>query len=184
MISLNSEVIKHPTALHYGNVSIGEGSSFWPYSVIRAEVNEVCIGKYCNIQDFVMIHVGDRTDTVIGDYCSISHRVVVHGATVEDNCLIGVGAILMDGVVVGRNSIVGAGAYVPPGTVIPPNSIVKGNPAEVVDERNSLVTNKLHAIYYNVNAKAYEGGNHRAWSDPEFKKFVKRCYKEIKQQVG
>lgn len=121
-----------PTARVFGAVSAGQGASLWPYTVIRAEHTEVRIGAYTNLQDHVMVHIGYHLPTVIGDYCSITHRVVLHGCTIGDNCLIAIGATIMDGAVIGENSIVAGHAFVREGTIIPPNSIVMGTPAKVV----------------------------------------------------
>jgi carbonic anhydrase/acetyltransferase-like protein (isoleucine patch superfamily) len=115
-----------------------------------------------------MVHVGYHTPTIIGDYCSITHRVVLHGCTIGDNCLIGIGATLMDGVVVGENSIVAGHAFLREGTVVPPNSIVMGTPAKVVRTANSYVANRLNAMLYHRNALAYARGDYRAWDGPAY----------------
>jgi carbonic anhydrase/acetyltransferase-like protein (isoleucine patch superfamily) len=156
-----------PTARVYGEVEIGENASLWPYVVIRAENRHVRIGRYTNLQDHVMIHVGYHAPTVVGDNCSITHRVVLHGCTIGDNCLIGIGATVMEGSVIGENSIVAGHSFVADNTIIPPNSIVMGTPAKVVRTVNSYVANKLNAMLYYCNAQGYARGHHRAWSDPE-----------------
>lgn len=181
MKGLDTNVYQHETATIYGKVSIGEGSSLWTYAVIRSEFNEVIIGKYTNIQDFVMLHVGDRTNTVIGDYCSIAHRAVIHGATIGDNTLIGVGAIIMDGCVIGNNVIISAGAYLPPKTLVPDNTVYQGNPAICVKKRNSFVANRMNAVYYNINAQSYREGNYRAWSESDTKKRIKHFFVTINE---
>ena len=99
-----------PTAQLFGKLSVGEGSSIWPNTVIRSECQEVTIGRMTNVQDFVMIHVGYDHPTRIGDFCSITHHATVHGAIVEDDCMIGINAVVMDGAVIGRGSIVAPGA--------------------------------------------------------------------------
>ena len=137
-VHLDRPAYVDPTARIYGQVSAGEGSSFWPYSVIRAEGAAVRIGRCCNIQDGAVIHVGGGRGTTIGDYCSIAHRAVVHGAEVGDDCLIGIGAVVMDGAKVGRRCVVGAMALVPPGTEIPEGSVVMGVPGKVVTTRDNL----------------------------------------------
>ena len=128
-----------PTARVHGTVEIGENASLWPYTVIRAESRHVRLGRYTNLQDHVMVHVGYRTPTVVGDNCSITHRVVLHGCTIGDNCLIGIGATVMEGAMIGENSIVAGHSYVADNTVIPPNSIVMGTPAKVVRTSNGFV---------------------------------------------
>jgi carbonic anhydrase/acetyltransferase-like protein (isoleucine patch superfamily) len=121
----------HPSAHIYGNVEIGEGASLWPCAVVRAESRLVRIGRYTNLQDHVMLHVGYHAPTIVGDYCSITHRVVLHGCTIGDNCLIGIGATVMEGAVIGENSIVAGHSFVADNTIVPPNSIVMGTPAKV-----------------------------------------------------
>ncbi|MDX2203507.1 MAG: gamma carbonic anhydrase family protein [Hyphomicrobiaceae bacterium] len=157
-----------PTARIFGRVSIAEGASVWPYAVVRAEAEEVRIGAFSNLQDHVMVHVGFHSPTIIGAYCSITHRVVLHGCRIGDNCLIGIGATLMDGVVVGENSIVAGHAFLREGTVIPPNSIVMGTPAKVVRTANSYVANRLNAMLYHRNGLAYARGDHRAWDGADY----------------
>ncbi len=157
-----------PTASVRGKVEIGENSSLWTYSVIRAEGFHVRLGRYTNLQDHAMVHVGYRHPTVVGDYCSIAHRVVLHGCTIGDNCLIGIGATVMEGAVIGENSIVAGHSYVTDNTIVPPNSIVMGTPAKVVRSVNSFIANRVNAMLYRRNALSYAKGDHRAWDGPEF----------------
>lgn len=156
----------HDTARLYGKMRVDEGVTIWPYVVARAENQEIVVGAYTNLQDFVMLHVGDATPTIVGAHCSITHRVTLHGCTVGDNCLIGIGATLMDGCVIGENSIVAGHAIVGEGVVVPPNSIVAGVPAKVIASRDNSVANRLNAWMYYRNGLAYRAGEHRAWSDP------------------
>jgi carbonic anhydrase/acetyltransferase-like protein (isoleucine patch superfamily) len=157
-----------PTARVFGTVTCGEGASLWPYVVVRAESAHVRIGARSNLQDHAMVHIGYTTPCLIGDDCSITHRVVLHGCTVEDNCLIAIGATIMDGAVIGRNSIVAGHAFVREGTIVPPNSIVMGTPAKVVATRDNTVANKVNAMLYLRNAQHYARGDHRAWEGPAF----------------
>jgi carbonic anhydrase/acetyltransferase-like protein (isoleucine patch superfamily) len=167
-VRLDHPAYVDPTARVYGRVSAGEGSSFWPYVVIRAEGAGVRIGKCCNIQDGAVIHVGGGRGTVIGDYCSIAHRAVVHGAEVGDDCLIGIGAVVMDGAKVGRRCIVGAMALVPPGTEVPEGSVVMGVPGKVVATRDDFAATRRNALIYHRNALAYAEGRHDAWRGDDF----------------
>jgi carbonic anhydrase/acetyltransferase-like protein (isoleucine patch superfamily) len=167
-VELDDPAFIHPTALIHGKVRVGKGVSIWPYTVIRAENFEVVIGEHTNIQDFTMIHVGYSIGTHIGAHCSITHRATVHGARVGDNCLVGIGATLMDNVEIGDNSIIGAGALVKEGTKVPPNSIVVGAPAKVIKTRNSWVANRWNAWIYSINGEAYAKGDHRRWDRADF----------------
>lgn len=117
-----------------GRVFIDQGSSIWFNTVIRADINEVRIGKYTNIQDNSVIHVDPGYPTVIGDYVLVGHKVVLHGCTVGDGALIGMGAILLDGARVGENALVAAGAVVREGGEVPAGTLAVGTPARVVRE--------------------------------------------------
>ncbi len=118
-----------------GDVVIGEESSVWFNAVIRGDVNHIRIGKYTNIQDGCVLHVARRTlPLIIGDEVTIGHNVILHACTIGSQCLIGMGAIVMDGADIGEQSIVGAGSLVTPGTKIPPRSLVVGSPARVKRE--------------------------------------------------
>jgi carbonic anhydrase/acetyltransferase-like protein (isoleucine patch superfamily) len=157
-----------PTARVFGNVEIGEGASLWPHAVIRAESRFVRVGRFSNLQDHVMLHVGYHSPTIVGDCCSITHRVVLHGCTIGDNCLIGIGATVMEGAVIGDNCIIAGHSFVADNSIIPANSIVMGAPAKVVRQANSFVANRINAMLYHRNALAYARGEHRAWEGPEY----------------
>jgi carbonic anhydrase/acetyltransferase-like protein (isoleucine patch superfamily) len=171
-----------PSARVYGQVEIGEGASLWPCSVIRSEGFHVRIGRFTNLQDHVMVHVGYNKPTIVGDYCSITHRVVLHGCTIGNNCLIAIGATVMEGVVIGDNSIVAGHAFVPDNMIVPPNSIVMGTPAKVVRTTNNFVSNKVNAMLYWRNARCYAKGDHRAWDGPEFEAEMRRWQEEIERE--
>lgn len=170
-VALDRPAFVDPTARIFGRVTAGEGSSFWPYCVIRAEGAAVKIGRYTNVQDTAVIHVGGGKGTVIGDFCSIAHRAVVHGAEIGDDCLIGIGAVVMDGARLGRRCVVGAMALVPPGTEIPDDSVVMGVPGKVVATRNNFVATRRNALVYHRNALAYAQGRHDAWRGEDFAKW-------------
>lgn len=130
----------------YGDVRlVGPGISLWPNVVARAESEYVEIGAYTNIQDLCMLHIGGGP-TRIGEYCSITHHCTIHGATIGNNCLIGINATVMDDAVVGDNCIIAGNSIIREGTIIPDNSIVAGFPAKVVAQRNNYVANKLNAL--------------------------------------
>jgi len=124
----------HPAAIVTGNVTLGKRVSVWPTAVLRGDSDSITIGDDSNVQDGTIVHVDDGIPTRIGKRVAIGHRAIVHGATIEDDCLIAMGAILLNGVYVGTGSIVGAGAVVREGMRIPPNSLVLGVPGKVVRE--------------------------------------------------
>lgn len=116
-----------------GDVVMGRDCTVWFNAVVRGDVNSIRMGDRCNVQDGAVIHCTyQRYSTTIGHRVSIAHNAIVHGCTVEDDVLIGMGAIVMDGAVVGRGSIVAAGAIVTQHTIIPPGSIYAGNPARLL----------------------------------------------------
>lgn len=171
-----------PSAEVYGAVTFGEGTSVWPQAVIRAESHEVHIGDYTNVQDHCMVHIG-LGPTHIGAYCSLTHHSTVHGATIGDNVLIGINATVMDDAVIGDNCIIAGHTIITEGTVIAPNSVVAGVPGKVVASRDNTVANKMNAIGYFENAKAYAAGQYRRWSDPDYIEQMNalRCELEAQQ---
>lgn len=157
-----------PTARLFGRVRAGVGCSFWTYAVVRAEGPEVRLGAYCNVQDHAMLHIGGGGPTIIGDFCTIAHRAVVHGATIGDDCLIGIGATVMDGAKVGRRSVIAGHCIVTAGMEIPEGSVVAGVPAKVVARRDNYAQTRRNALIYHRNALHYAQGRHDAWCGDEF----------------
>ena len=114
-----------------GDVTLGPKSSVFYGAVLRGDIARIVVGEGSNIQDNCVVHLADDLDAVIGNWCTIGHAAIIHACTIEDECLIGMGATVLDGARVGAQSIVGAGAVVTPRTVIPPGSMVLGAPAKV-----------------------------------------------------
>lgn len=115
-----------------GRVKIGPEASVWYNATVRGDINDITIGACSNIQDNAVIHLADDFGCHIGQWVTVGHSAILHACTVEDEVLIGMGAIVLDGAVVGGRSIIGAGALVTGGTVIPPGSLVLGAPAKVI----------------------------------------------------
>lgn len=134
MASIDPTAFIHPRAFVCGDVTLAPRVSVWPTAVIRGDTDRITIGADSNVQDGTIVHVDHGVPTTIGARVGIGHRAIVHGATVEDDCLIGMGAILLNNVRVGTGSIVGAGAVCREGMVIPPNSLVLGVPGRIVRE--------------------------------------------------
>lgn len=127
-----------------GDVEIGEDASVWFGSVLRGDVNCIRIGARTNIQDQTIIHVSSKgLATIVDEEVTVGHRVTLHACHVDRGCLIGIGAILMDGVRVGAQSLVGAGSLLTPGTQIPPRSLVIGAPARI---RRELTDEELASL--------------------------------------
>lgn len=142
-MSIDPQAYIHPLAALMGDVTLGARASVWPTAVIRADSDSIVIGADTNVQDGAVLHVDRGYPVVVGARVSIGHRAVLHGATVEDDCLIAMGAILLNGVVVGAGSLVGAGAVCREGMRIPPRSVVLGVPARVAREATSEITDRI-----------------------------------------
>src|SRR4051812_48334650 len=143
MPTIDPTAYVHPAAIVLGNATLGPHVSVWPTAVIRADNDAVIIGENSNVQDGTIIHVDPGLPTTIGKNVAIGHRAIVHGSTIEDDCLIGMGAILLNGTYVGTGSIVAAGGVCREGFEIPPNSLVMGVPGRIVrqttaDERDRI----------------------------------------------
>ncbi|SFV75293.1 carbonic anhydrase, family 3 [hydrothermal vent metagenome] len=155
-----------PSADVIGDVKCGEDCSIWFGCVVRGDVHFIKIGNRVNIQDLSMIHVthykkADKSDgnpTIIGDDVTIGHRVMLHGCTIEDACLIGMSATILDGAVIGKESIVGAGSLVTKNKKFPPRSLIMGSPAKVVRELNDEEVKELYnsATRYVTFKKEYQ----------------------------
>nr|WP_319396366.1 gamma carbonic anhydrase family protein [uncultured Desulfobacter sp.] len=156
-----------PDAKIIGDVYIGRDSSVWFNSVIRGDVAHIRIGERTNIQDLCMGHVARQTPLIIGNGVTIGHNCCVHGTTIEDGCLIGMGAVLLNKSVIGRGSVIAAGTVVLEKTIIPPYSLVTGSPGKVkkvyenqaeIDQRlkNASENYVLHARDYAAGGLVYE----------------------------
>jgi len=121
-----------PSATVIGDVRLGAHCSVWPSAVLRGDINYIEVGEGTNIQDGAVIHLADDFPALIGRYVTIGHLAMVHACVIEDECLIGMSATILDGAVIGAQSLVGAGALVTKGAKIPPGSLVLGSPARVL----------------------------------------------------
>src|SRR5579872_3315949 len=121
-----------PSAQVIGDVTVGERSSIWPNVTARGDVNAIRIGDETNIQDNSVLHCDAGLFPLhIGNRVTVGHLAMIHGCTIEDDCLIGIAAVVLNGAKIGRGSVVGAGSVVPEGMEVPPNSLVMGVPAKV-----------------------------------------------------
>lgn len=127
-----------------GKVRLNEFCSIWHNTVIRGDVNRIEIGRYTNIQDNCVVHVADDYPSIVGDFVTIGHGAILHGCFIEDHCLIGMGATILNGVEIGRGSIIAAGAVIKEGHIIPPYSMVVGVPGKVIKTLPEKLDN-IHA---------------------------------------
>jgi len=153
--TLGERVFIDPACTVIGDVHIGDDSSIWPGTVIRGDVNFIRIGARTNIQDGSIVHVSHDGPsgkpvgyaTLIGDDVTIGHGAIVHACTIEDGCLIGMGATVLDGAVVKKNGFVGAGAVIPPGKTVGSGELWLGNPAKCV---RRLSEQDIAQLYYSA----------------------------------
>ena len=143
MPTVDQSAFIHQAAILIGNVTIGPRSSVWPTAVLRGDSDAIVVGEDTNVQDGAIMHADPGLPAVLGHRVSVGHRAIVHGATVEDDCLIAMGATLLNGVQVGTGSLVAAGAVCKEGMRIPPNSVVIGVPARVAREATSEIRERI-----------------------------------------
>jgi carbonic anhydrase/acetyltransferase-like protein (isoleucine patch superfamily) len=139
-----------------GDVEIGENASIWYGVVLRGDVDKIVIGDNTSIQDNAVAHCSTGNPTVIGKNCVVGHNAIIHSCVVEEDCLIGMGAVLLDGCKIGKGSIVAAGCVVSPNKEIPPGSMVMGVPGRVVRQltEKDLEGTRLSVGHYIAYAEA------------------------------
>jgi carbonic anhydrase/acetyltransferase-like protein (isoleucine patch superfamily) len=164
--TLGKGVYLAKTAMVLGDVTLGDHSSVWYGAVLRGDINRIRLGACSNVQDNAVLHLSDDFPCVLGDWVTVGHSAVVHACTVGNECLVGIGAVILDGAEVGEQSIIGARSLVTQGMKIPPGSMVMGSPARIVrsltgGERNKIkwwaekyVANASHCLQHGINVGA------------------------------
>lgn len=144
-----------------GDVTLAARVSIWYGAVLRGDTAPISVGEASNVQDGSIIHVDEGLPATIGARVGIGHRAVLHGCTVEDECLIGMGSILLNDVRIGTGSVVAAGAVVPEGLVVPPGSLVVGVPGRVVRPVDATLQQRIRGTWehYVVEAERHRAGN-------------------------
>lgn len=132
MPNIHPSAFVAPTACIMGSVTLEAETSVWYQAVLRGDMAAISIGAQSNIQDGAVVHVDEGVPCMVGRRVGVGHRVILHGCVVEDDCLIGMGSVLLNRVRVGTGSVVGAGAVIPEGMVVPPGSLVIGVPGRIV----------------------------------------------------
>jgi carbonic anhydrase/acetyltransferase-like protein (isoleucine patch superfamily) len=154
-LSLASFVANNATVI--GNVSVAEGASIWYGAVVRGDLEKIAIGKYSNVQDGAILHGDPGKPTILEEYVTVGHRAVIHSAHIETGCLVGIGAVVLDGVRVGAGSIIGAGSVVTKN--VPKRSLVVGIPAQKIKDISEAQAQELieHAGKYHQLAQVHAG---------------------------
>jgi len=149
-----------------GAVTLGDCVSVWHNAVLRGDINRIVVGHHTNIQDNAVLHLADELPCLVGNYVTVGHGAIVHACTVGDECLIGMGAVILDGAEVGAQCVVGARALVTQHTKIPEGSLVLGVPAKVaraltLEERANLkywaekyAANGAYCLKHKINVGA------------------------------
>src|ERR1017187_6478131 len=119
-------------AVVLGDVTFVDAASVWYHAVLRGDINRIVVGHHTNIQDNAVLHLADEFPCLVGNYVTVGHSAIVHACTIGDECLIGMGAVILDGAEIGAQCVIGAAALVTQGVKIPPGSMVLGAPAKVV----------------------------------------------------
>ncbi|HVI45419.1 MAG TPA: gamma carbonic anhydrase family protein [Chitinophaga sp.] len=150
-----------PNATIVGDVVMGKGCTVWFNAVVRGDVNSIRLGDNVNVQDGAVIHCTyEKSKTVVGNNVSIGHNAILHGCIIDDNVLVGMGAIVMDNAHISSNSIIAAGAVVLSGTHVEPGTIYAGVPAKKVKDIDmALINGEINRISknYSMYASWYEG---------------------------
>ncbi len=146
-----------PDANLIGKVVLEEGASVWFGCTIRADHEEIRVGKGSNVQENCVMHIDAGFPLTIGENCTVGHKVMLHGCTIGDNSLIGMGAIVLNGAKIGRNCLIGAGALVTEGKQIPDGTMVLGSPGKVVRELDDATIQKItwSARHYQDNMRRF-----------------------------
>jgi carbonic anhydrase/acetyltransferase-like protein (isoleucine patch superfamily) len=163
MIAIHPTAFLAPTAVVLGDVTLGARASVWYGAVLRGDMAPITVGEATNLQDGTIVHVDEGVPATIGARVGVGHRAILHGCTVEDECLVGMGVILLNHVRVGRGSVIAAGAVVPEGIVIPAGSLVMGVPARVVRPVDDALRERIRHTWEHYVAEAER---HRAGRFP------------------
>src|SRR5579872_635211 len=138
-----------PSAQVIGDVTLGEHASVWMNAVVRGDVHSIRIGAHSNVQDCAVLHgMRYKYPVIVGDWVTIGHNATVHGCVIEDCCLIGIGAVILNNARIGEGSIIAAGAVVPENMNVPPRSLIAGVPGKV---RRELVSDDRDMILKYAN---------------------------------
>jgi carbonic anhydrase/acetyltransferase-like protein (isoleucine patch superfamily) len=158
----------HPTAFVapgasvMGDVTLEADTSVWYQAVLRGDLAPIVVGAESNIQDGTIVHVDAGLPCTVGRRVGVGHRAILHGCVVEDECLIGMGSVLLNGVRVGSGSVVAAGAVIPEGIIVPPGSLVMGVPGRIVRQVDAALRERISSTWthYVELARAHRAGRY------------------------
>jgi carbonic anhydrase/acetyltransferase-like protein (isoleucine patch superfamily) len=152
-----------PGAVVLGDVTLGRDASIWYNCVVRGDMAPIRIGEETNIQDLTVVHVDEGVPCTVGRRVGVGHRAILHGCTIEDEVLVGMGAVLLNGVSVGSGSVVGAGAVLPEGMHVPVGSLVLGVPARVARSVDEALAERIRRTWehYVAEARRHRAGTVR-----------------------
>ena len=151
-----------PGAAVMGDVTLGAHASIWYGAVVRGDMAPITIGAETNLQDGTIVHVDEGVPCTVGRRVGVGHRVILHGCTIEDECLIGMGSILLNNVRIGTGSVVAAGAVIPEGMQVPPRSVVMGVPGRIVRPVDSGLAERIATTWahYVEQARVHRAGRY------------------------
>jgi len=161
--TLGRDVYIAQTGVVVGDVTLGDFSSVWYHAVLRGDINRIVVGHHTNVQDNAVLHLADDYACLVGNHVTIGHSAIVHACTIGDECLIGMGAVVLDGAVIGEQCLIGAKALVTQRMQIPAGSLVMGAPARIIrplkpEERGGLkhwadkyVANAAYCLKHSIN---------------------------------
>jgi carbonic anhydrase/acetyltransferase-like protein (isoleucine patch superfamily) len=159
---IHPSVFIAPTASVLGDVTLEAESSVWYSAVLRGDLAPIVIGSQSNLQDGCVVHVDDDVPCIVGRRVGVGHRVVLHGCTVEDECLIGMGSVVLNDARIGTGSVIAAGAVIPEGMQVPPRSLVMGVPGRIVRPVDAALAERIAStwIHYVELARAHGAGRY------------------------
>jgi carbonic anhydrase/acetyltransferase-like protein (isoleucine patch superfamily) len=154
VINIHPTAFIAPGAVVLGDVTLGARASIWYGAVLRGDMAAISVGEATNLQDGTIVHVDEGKPARIGARVGVGHRAILHACTVEDDCLIGMGSVLLNDVHVGTGSVVAAGAVVPEGTRVPPGSLIVGVPARVARQVDETLRERIRLTWEHYVAEA------------------------------
>jgi carbonic anhydrase/acetyltransferase-like protein (isoleucine patch superfamily) len=157
-----------PTAAVMGDVTLEAETSVWYHAVLRGDLAPIVVGAQSNIQDGSVVHVDAGLPCTVGRRVAVGHRVILHGCTVEDDSLIGMGSVLLNGVRIGTGSVVAAGAVIPEGMAVPPGSVVIGVPGRIVRQVDGALRKRMEETWahYIELARGHRAGRYPLATPP------------------